>query len=149
MEPRITVAEVWSDNDLRELTFAVCDGRSQVVTSAYVGHDWPTRVAHDLQVFGQQVHGGLYDLEAGRPGIEYANGAFQARFNFYKPTRLYVSTFQQSDYFELKSTKVATEARLYLRTEPGLLDQFVAALRRVGEDGNSEAVLLCIPLTGF
>lgn len=148
MEPSLAIARTWADQDVAELAFTVCDGTSQVVTSAYVGLDWHTEAATALATFARQIHGGVYDLEAGKPGREFASGAFHARFHFHKPSALFISTFQQSDYFEFKGDWVASEARLFLRTEPGLLDEFVNALAGLNHERSARALLRCIPLLG-
>src|SRR5262245_35438487 len=121
MEPHITVTASPYDEDLLQAVFTVCDGSSQFINSTYIGHDWLERQSAALATFSRQVHGGIYTLEAGEGGPEYAGGAFKARFHYHKPTELFISTFQQSDYIEYKRTQVASEAKLYLRTEPGLL----------------------------
>jgi hypothetical protein len=72
--------------------------------------------------------GGLFKLQAGDGGPEYAGGSFRARFHYYKPTELLISVMQQGDYFSFKSSEVAAEAKMFLRTEPALLDRFIAAL---------------------
>ena len=78
MEPHITITYGWSDDDVAELTFEVCDGGSQFVNSAYVGLRWPKEQSAGLATFSGQVHGGIYNLEAGDRGPEYARGAFEA-----------------------------------------------------------------------
>ncbi|MBL8989449.1 MAG: hypothetical protein JNJ80_24475 [Gemmatimonadetes bacterium] len=101
-----------------------------------------------MTIFGRQVHGGIYDLKAGERGPEYAEGAFEARFHYYKPTGLYISTFQQSGHLDFKERLVAAEATLYLRTEPGLLDAFVGSLASLRIGKGAAATLTCIPLYG-
>src|SRR3712207_4452202 len=118
MTHSIRIATIWSDDDVRQLRIEVCDGASTVVSSAYVAPDWFSEAAEALDRFGKQVYGGLYDLEAGRPGPEFADGAFLARLHWYRPTELCISTRQESDYFEFKGRQVASMARLFLRTQP-------------------------------
>jgi hypothetical protein len=148
MDSHITISHGRADDDIAELTFEVSDGRSQFVNSAYAGLDWLKNEAVALATFSRQVHGGLYDLKAGEIGPEYANGAFLARFHYHKPTALYISTCQQTEYFDFKGTQAAAEARLFLRTEPGLLDEFVGALQRMHADKGSTAVLRCLSVHG-
>jgi len=148
MDPHLTITYDGSDEDVAELTFEVCDGGSQFLNSAYVGLNWLKDQAAGLATFSRQVHGGIYNLEAGDRGPEYARGAFEARFHYHKPTELYVSTFQQSEYFDFKRTQVAAEATLYLRTEPGMLDEFVRSLKGLERSKGSTAILRCIPLHG-
>ena len=106
MDPYISVTRGWSDDDVIELAFEVCDGASRFVNNVYVDLGWSEQQATALTAFGQQVHGGIYDIRAGERGPEYAEGAFEARFHYYKPTLLYVSTFQQSRHFDFKGRLV-------------------------------------------
>ena len=49
---------------------------------------WGAAAAGALRTFGGQIHGGLFDLDAGNEGPEYAGGWFRARFHYYKPNQL-------------------------------------------------------------
>jgi hypothetical protein len=66
MEPHLTITYGWSDDDIAQLTFKVCDGGSQFVNTAYVGLGWPKEQAANLDTLSRQVHGVIYDLEASR-----------------------------------------------------------------------------------
>ena len=147
MLPRITITRRWSDNDVAQLAFAVCDGVSVFTNEAYVPLDWGATAAAALRVFGRQIHGGLFNLEAGQGGPEYASGSFRARFHYYKPNQLLISTSQQGDFFPFKHGEVASEAKMFLRTEPGLLDRFIATLPRLDASDGEQAALECIPLS--
>ena len=142
----IRVSRKRSDDDVMQLQFEVCDGASTVINSAYAGLDWFANLAVALESFGRQVYGGLYDMEAGTPGPAFADGAFVARFHWFKPTDLLISTRQQSEFFEFKGNQVAREATLFLRTEPALLDRFIAELRAAHDGRQPEATLGCIPV---
>jgi len=72
MLPRITITRTWSDNDVAQLTFEVCDVVSVFTNEAYASLDWGAAAAAALRTFGEQIHGGLFDLEAGKEGLEYA-----------------------------------------------------------------------------
>ena len=148
MEPHIAIKVSEYDEDIIELTFEVCDGTSQMVSSAIVNLDWLQSHAHGLTTFSQQVYGGIYNVRAGEIGPEYAGGAFRARFHYYRPTALLISTFQQSGFFQFKDTRSAVQAKLFLRTEPGLLDQFIGELQALHRDKDGVGVLKCIPLAG-
>ena len=141
MSSRLRITRRWSDEDILELTFEVCDGTSTFVNNAYDDLDWLATAASELKTFAPQVHGGLYDLKAGRFGPEVANGAFFARFHFPRPGRLHVSTHQQSDFFEFKGHEVASEARLYLKSEPALLDRFIDELAAMSRGEREDATL--------
>ena len=146
MLPRITITRTWSDNDVAQLTFEVCDGVSVFTNEAYASLEWGATAATALRTFGRQIHGGLFDLEAGDEGPEYASGSFRARFHYYKPNELLISTIQQADFFRFKGSQVAPTAAMFLRTEPSLLDQFVAALPALDAPDGGRAVLQCVPL---
>jgi hypothetical protein len=144
----IRISNEWSDNDVLQLRFEVCDGESTFINSAYASLDWFRNVAGALEGFGKQVYGGLYDMEAGTPGPEFADGAFVGRFHWFKPTELFISTRQQSDFFTFKDNRVAREATLFLRTEPALLDRFIVELRAAHDQRQPQATLGCVPLHG-
>jgi hypothetical protein len=144
MKPEVRFTRIWSDDDLLELRIDVCDGRSHFSIDSYVGTEWPAEIKSSLLVFRDHVHGGIFDLKAGEFGPEYANGAFVARMHFAPPGILNVSTVQQSDYFEYKGTKVASEARLFLRTEPVLIDRFIEELDRLSSSSEAVATLACM-----
>ena len=143
MTPGIRVMKKWSDEDVMDLVFEVCDGRSVFVNTAYVPINWIEAAAAGLRTFGRQIHGGIYDLKAGGFGPEFANGSFLARFHFPKPGRLFVSTHQQSEYKDFKGSQVASEARLYLMSEPVLLDRFIDELAGLNRAERKDATLEC------
>ena len=118
MLPRISITRRWSDNDVAQLAFEVCDGTSVFVNEAYVSLDWGTTSATALRTFSRQIHGGLFNLETGEGGPEYASGAFRARFHWYKPNQLLISTRQQGDFFTFKRSE-GLRQRSYL-TRPQL-----------------------------
>jgi hypothetical protein len=144
MTPRIAIKRIWSDNDVAELAFEVCDGTSVFTNEAYAQLDWGVAAASSLHAFGQQIYGGIFDLQAGEEGPEYAGGFIRARFHWYKPDQLFISTWQQGDHFPFKGNKAAADAKLFLKTEPALLDRFVGALPSLDVQGGGEATLECI-----
>ena len=141
MLPHITITRTWLDNDVAQLAFEVCDGRSVFTNEAYAGRDWGARAATGLRTFSGQVHGGLFNLAAGESGAEYAGGSFVARFHYYKPTELLISVKQQGAFFSFKRAEVAPAARMFLRTEPALLDRFIAALPALDASDAGNAML--------
>jgi len=146
MKPHITIKRMWSDNDVALLTFEVCDGESVFSMEAYAELDWGAKTATALARFSHQVHGGLCDLEAGDGGPEYASGAFRARFHYYKPNQLLISTVQQGKYIRFKLGQVAPEAKMFLRSEPALLDRFISALPVLDRTNDEVATLECVTL---
>ena len=71
---------------------------------------------------------------------------FRARFHYYKPNQLLISTIQQGDFFSFKGSSTAPMATMFLRTEPALLDRFVAALPELDASDGAQVVLECVPL---
>lgn len=146
MFSRIAIARQWSDDDVSKLVFEVCDGISRFSNEAYVSRGWGKESADALRQFGRQIHGGLFDLNAGQDGAEFAGGSFRARFHWHRPDQLLISTHQQGDFFLFKGSKSATEARMYLRTEPALLDRFVADLPALDAADGGPITLECVAL---
>src|ERR1044072_6110552 len=115
MQARISVTRLWSDDDVVELAFEVCDGVSIHTNRVYVARDWGAVSATALRPFGTQIHGGLFDLEGGGGGSGYALGHFWARFHHCTPREILIETSQQGDFFRFKDRRVATEATTFLR----------------------------------
>jgi hypothetical protein len=142
MNPRITLRKVWNDDDVIELTVEVSDGKSMFSNNVYVATHAIEELTKNLTAFREHVYGGLYDIRFGEFGPEYANGAFQARLHFHIPGRLFISTHQQSDFEEFSKTQVASEAKMYLKTEPILLDNFISELKALNSGESNEATLV-------
>jgi len=147
MKPHIAIRRTWFDDDVALLTFEVCDGESLFSIEAYAALKWGAKAATALATFSHQVHGGLYNLETGSGGPEYAGGAFRARFHYYRPNQLLISTLQQGEYRRFKDGEVAAEARMFLRTEPALLDNFIRALPVLDRANDEVAILECVNLS--
>ena len=124
----------------------MCDGISRFSIEAYVSRRWGKESADQLRQFGRQVHGGIFDLNAGQDGAEFAGGSFRARFHWHRPDQLLISTHQQGDYFPFKGGKTATEAKMFLRTEPALLDRFVTDLPSLDGADGGPITLECVAL---
>lgn len=129
-----------------ELTISVTDGTSIFQCNSYVGHKAFSDIVEQLNIFKKQIHGGLYDLRLGEFGPEYASGAFHARFEFHKSGngKLSITSRSESEWNEFTHTKVASNATLYLKTEPALLDNWLIELRSLANGKSNEAVLECI-----
>lgn len=146
MRSYIALTRKWADEHVVEILIEVSGGSSVFVNSAYVEHEWFARSHSALKTFSRQVHGGLYDLEAGGFGPEFGGGALHARFHYYRPNLLYISTHQEGEFVEFKRTWVAAEAKLFLRTEPGLVDSFIAGLPILERAEGERVILECIAL---
>jgi hypothetical protein len=141
MTKGITLKRIWSDEDVVQLEIHIADGASAFTNKVYIGHPEIDDLIENLDRFKDQVHGGLYDLRLGEFGAEYGGGAIHARFHFHKPGRLYITIKAQSDFMEFTKTLVASEATLYLVTEPALLDQFIVDLKKL-KSGVDQQVFL-------
>jgi len=144
MKLGIHLSKIWFDNDVVELRIDVSDGNSFFSNQVYVGYSTLADVVAELEVFKDQVYGGVLDMRFGEFGPEYAKGAFHARLHFAKPGKLYITCKQQSEFEDFSVMKVASEATLYLRTEPALLDNFIAELRSLHAEQREEAYLEAI-----
>ena len=128
MKAGIHLTKGWSDNDVVLLTIESSDGKSFFSNKAYAGHGDLDQLVQELSTFKHHVHGGVYDMNFGRFGAEYAAGAFQARLHFQPRGKILASVRAQSEFNEFGTKTVASEATLYLWTEPALLDNFIAEL---------------------
>ena len=144
MSSGISFNKIWFDEDLIEFEISISDGVSLFCTKVYVGHQTFDELIADLNRFKSQIYGGICDLRLGEFGPEYASGAFHARLHFHKPGRgrLFITVSAQSEWSEFTETKVASQATLYLTSEPALLDNFIEELKRLHEGKENEATLL-------
>jgi hypothetical protein len=141
MKSGVHISRVWSDDDVVELRILVADGSSSFSNKVYVGHAALEKAVSSLDAFKDHVHGGLCDLLFGAFGAEYAGGAFHARFHFSVPGRLFVSCEQESEFVAFAKKEVASRATMYVKSEPALLDRFIAELRAVSVGTSEEAYL--------
>ncbi len=144
MKAGIQLTKVWFDDDVVELRVDVSDGNSFFSNRVYVGYSTLSEIVSELNVFRDQVYGGLLDIRFGEFGPEFANGAFYAQLHFAKPGKLHITCKQQSEFEDFSVMKVASEATLYLETEPVLLDNFISDLRGLHMEKREEAYLEAI-----
>jgi hypothetical protein len=143
MHNGVSISKIWSDDDVVELRIVVTDDASSFSNTVYIGHGQLVDLTNELDVFRTHIHGGLKDIRFGEFGPEYANGAFHAWLHFRVPGRLYVSTHQQSDFSSFSVGEVASEAKMYLVSEPVLLDNFIAELGGLANGAREDATLEC------
>ena len=144
MSAGINFSRIWFDDDVVQLKIESSDGKSVFCNEVYVGHQDLDDLIAGLSTFRNHVHGGLFDIVLGSFGPEYAGGAFHARLHFLSLGKIVVTVRAQSDFQEFGIKTVASEANLYLRTEPVLLDNFISELRALKsgkrDDANVQAV---------
>ena len=141
MKPKLKLTKIWQDDDMMELRIHACDGTSAFSNKIYVGHQNLRNVVRELNTFKDQIYGGIYDLRFGEFGPEYASGALHARLQFHDRGKLLISAYMQSDYSDFGQKNVASEANLYLISEPSLLDNFIQALRSLSDGNCTDAEL--------
>ena len=123
-----------------ELSIEACDGTSTFSNKVYVGHQNLRDVIASLSKVKEQICGGLYELRLGEFGPEYASGAFHARLHFHRG-KILISVHLQSEYSDFGRKNVASEANLYVISEPSLLDSFIQSLRAISEGHREDAEL--------
>jgi hypothetical protein len=126
---------------MMELCIEACDGTSTFSNKVYVGPQQLRDVIAELDTFKDHIYGGLYDLRFGEFGPEYASGAFHARLHFHDRGKVLVSVHMQSEYSDFGRKSVASEANLYLISEPSLLDSFIQSLHAINEGHREDAEL--------
>jgi hypothetical protein len=145
MKPGMKFTKAGSDEDMVELRIEIYDGNSSFVNRIYVGHRQLQGAVDGLRAFKDQIHGGLFHLRFGEFGPEYAAGALEARLQFRKRGKLLVQVSAQSAFERFEDQELASEAKLWLVTEPALLDTFIDALRAMTEGCSEHAALEAIP----
>ena len=144
MKPGIRFAKEWADEDMVELRIEISDGISAFTNRIYVAHQLLRDVVEGLHTFKKQIYGGIFNLRFGEFGSEYASGALDARFQFRKQGKILVRVSAQSGFERFEEKELASEATLYLVTEPVLLDEFVHALDALSEARSDRAELEAI-----
>lgn len=143
MEPGITFENIWHDEDMYEFEISSSDGNSTFIHRVYVGYGTYDETIKKIDIFKNHIHGGIYDIEFGSFGPEYASGAFLARLHFQEKGKIFVSVHAQSDHEDFGIKKVASEAKLYFTTEPALLDNFIVELKSLNNGNTNKACLKC------
>ena len=128
MNPGIQLSKLWCDNDVVRLKIDSSDGKSLFSNEAYAAPQDLDELVEGLSTFKHHAHGGIYDIALGSFGPEYAGGAFHARLHFQTLGQILITVRGQSEFEEFGIKTIASEATLYLRTEPVLLDNFIAEL---------------------
>ena len=141
MQTGMSLQRIWQDDELIELRVVVSNQASVFTNTVYTSRAVLLQQADALRLFQHQVHGGLCDLLLGEFGPEYANGGLRARLHFRSPGALFVSTHQQAEHEEFSCGQVAAEARMFLRSEPGLLNAFIQQFQSLAAGEADEAML--------
>jgi hypothetical protein len=141
MKTGITFENIWHDEDMYEFRISSSDGASLFVHEVYVGYGTFDETIAALDIFKDQVYGGIYDIEFGSFGPEYGSGAFHARFQFQEKGKIYITIKAQSEYEDFGKKNIASEATLYFVAEPAQLDNFITSLKSLN-NGNTDSAHL-------
>jgi hypothetical protein len=141
LKPRLKFIKLWSDEDIVTLRVEICDGASLFVTNIYAGHQRLRDTALELDQFKSQIDGSMFNLRFGEFGCEYASGAVDARFHFRSRGKLLITVAAESEFRKVQDREIASKARLFLVSEPALLDEFVQALSALSQGYSAEAEL--------
>lgn len=144
MQEHVTLRKIWQDDDAVEMVVTVSDGTSLFSINVYCSHDHLTRMCKDLEVFRNQVHGGLYDLNLGAFGPEYAAGGFSMRMHFYNNSKLLLTCRMEGEYQEFGKNEVVSKDVLHLRSQPALLNRFFDELKALSRGTSEESILECV-----
>ncbi|MES9943209.1 MAG: hypothetical protein ABW104_19670 [Candidatus Thiodiazotropha sp. 6PLUC2] len=91
MNSGIKIKNIWHDDDMYEFQISSSDGLSLFVQKVYVGYDAYDELISKIEIFKTYLYGGIYDIEFGSFGPEYASGAIRARLHFQDRGKIYVS----------------------------------------------------------
>lgn len=138
------MTKIWFDEDLVELRVEASDGSSFFSSQVYVAHSDLAETVAGLARFKTHVHGGIFNIRMGEFGPEYASGALHVRLHFQKSGKINITCKLQGDFKEFSGTKVASEALLYLVTQPALLDEFIDGLTELSAGKQDEAVMYAV-----
>lgn len=144
MKASIIFENIWCDSDVVELKIIVDDGASKFTNTVYATYMQIENIVSGLDIFKEHIYGGIFDLELGKYGLEYANGAFYGRLHFNERGKIFISVNQQTDFFDFGRKNVAGEATLYVISEPALLDNFISQFRMIDKEIGNKAYLECI-----
>lgn len=144
MKPGMRFTKLSADEDMLEVRVEISDGASLFVTRIHVGHRQLADAVSGLHRFKDHVNGGLFNLRFGEFGPEYASGALDARMHFRERARLLVRVSAQAEFSRFQDRELASEATLYLVSEPALLDNFILELGAIGNGSSDRAALEAI-----
>ncbi len=145
MKPKIKNSNIWADDHMFELEIETSSEFSKFSTKVYAGYQDIDKIIEELDIFKNQIHGGIYDLSFGEFGPEYGSGAFTIRFQFQDNGKLNLTIKSQTEFYSFGKKEIADEATMYLKTEPSLLDNFVSGIKSISKNVGNEVELICIP----
>jgi hypothetical protein len=141
MKTGIKLKKIWFDEQWLEFSIEVYKGNSVFYNSVYFFEYQLEALIKELKVFRNKIDDGQYEIKMER--IEPCD-YFQASMRFAFGGKLFISTYQQSEYKKFPESEVADEAKIHLVSEPILLDNFIDGLSKIYSGFLDEAFLECI-----
>lgn len=140
----IKFRKIWSDESIIELDIIAETQFNRCYTKIYVGKMELEQLHTDLQEFAPKIYGGVYDMNFGKFGPEYAKGAISARFHFQPKGHINITYRSQSEYYTFGKREIANEFLLHLTTEPSLLDKFIKDIPKLLMEDRVDIQLDCL-----
>lgn len=137
----ITFKNVWHDNEMYLFHVFSSDGVSTFVNDIFVGYSTFNELIESLNSFKDGMCGGVHDIELGKFGPEYARGALTARLQFEDHDIIHVSLQVQSKFMDFGRKNVASEAKLFFKTNLAFLNDFIHQLKTLKSGTTDEASL--------
>lgn len=144
MENGIFFTNIWLDETLVELKITAINKDLKFSNKIYISSSNIMQIAEELTDFKRNIYGGLIDIQMGKFGQEYANGAFWGRLHFQSRGQICITLKMESDYYEFGKKYISDEVILHLTTEPALLDEFISTLLKLHEKVGSTSILKCL-----
>ncbi|WP_143167379.1 hypothetical protein [Massilia sp. CF038] len=122
-----------------ELFVTACDGLSTFAVEMYAT---PRQLITHVEGLARilAMGGGIYDLQVGRFGPEFAGGAVQIRFHV-RGDVLFLGIHMQARHFEFGRFSVAPEGKLYVKAGLSALKHFVEEFRGLVDASRETATL--------
>jgi hypothetical protein len=141
MQPRLRFTQIGVSREPLRLKVEIGNGASVFSTEALISIQQLERIVSGLESFKVQIYGGLFNFQIGEFGCEYSGGALSARLQFKEHGKIFLQIFAQSPFRQFGTREFANEIRLYLLSEPALLDGFISNLSDLLAGDSHEAEL--------
>lgn len=140
----IRFRKVWFDENIIELEIIAENQFNRCCTNIYIGKIELKELYTELKAFAPKIYGGIFDMNFGKFGPEYAKGAISARFHFQSGGQINITYKSQSDYYTFGKREIADEFLLHLKTEPSLLDKFIKDIPKLLMEDRADIQLDCL-----
>lgn len=143
-QSKIRFKNIWADDSIYELEVVAQTSNKKFSTNIYLDYEEIERIKIELERFSKHIYGGIYDMNLGKFGSEYASGALSARFHFQTNGKINITLKMQSQFYMFGKIECADEILMYLKTEVCLLDNFINVINTLPIDIDNIVELECI-----